>query len=176
MWYTIFRIKEKMLRYIRNKVIQKQLNLKNSLRVLGKIYINATDVKIGKNVTIYPGVYLWGKNIEIGDNVDIGIGTIIYSKEKVYIGSNTTIAGQCYIIDSNHGIKSNDLIRNQPMETAKDGIYIGEDVWIAAQCTVLKGAKINNHAVIGAKSLVNKEIPENAIAFGIPAKVKSFRK
>ena len=45
--------------------------------MLGKVYINAKNVKIGKNVTFYPGVYLWGNNIEIGDNVDIGIGTII---------------------------------------------------------------------------------------------------
>lgn len=131
---------------------------------------------MGKNVTIYPGVYLWGQNIEIGDNVDIGIGTIIYAKESVHIGSDTSIAGQCYIIDSNHGITANELIREQPMDTAKDGIYIGDDVWIAAQCSILKGTKINSHAVIGAKSLVNKEIPQSAIAFGSPAKVVSYRK
>ena len=71
-------------------------------RILGKIHINAADVRIGKDVTFYPGVYLWGRNIEIGDHVDIGVGTIIYSRNGVKIGDNTSIAGQCYIIDSNH--------------------------------------------------------------------------
>ncbi len=138
--------------------------------------MNATNVKFGHNVTLYPGVYFWGRDIEIGDNVDIGIGTIIYSRNGVKIGSNTSIAAQCYIIDSNHGTASGTLIRKQPMDTAEGGIEIGEDVWIAAQCMLLKGAKINDHAVIGAQSLVNSEIPEYAIAVGTPARVKNYRK
>ena len=50
-------------------------------------------------------------------------------------------------------------------------VIIGSDVWLAANVTVLKGSKISDGAVIGAKSLVKGEIPENAIAVGIPAKV-----
>ena len=91
------------------------------------------------------------------------------------IGDNTSIAGQCYIIDSNHGIAKDRLIREQPMDSAPEGISIGNDVWIAAQCTVLKGARINDHAVIGAQSLVNGEIPEGAVCFGTPATVKKYR-
>lgn len=143
--------------------------------IKGKVYWNAKNVKVGKNVIIYPGVYLWGSNIEIGDNVQIGIGTIIFSKNGVKIGRNTAIAGQCYIIDMNHGTKRGNLIMEQSSETAEGGIIIGEDVWIASQCSIIKGARIHDHAVIGANSLVNKEIPENAIAFGTPAKVASFR-
>lgn len=59
---------------------------------------------------------------------------------------------------------------------AENGIYIGEDVWISSQCQIIKGALIHDHAVIGANSLVNKEIPENAIAFGTPTKVMSYRR
>lgn len=126
-------------------------------------------------MTIYPGAYLWGQNIEIGDNVNIGIGTIIYSNKGVKIGDNTIIAGQCYIIDSNHTIKAGEVIQQQPMDVAEDGIIIGEDVWIGAQCSILKGSRIHDHAVVGAQSLVNCEIPENSIAVGTPAKVKKFR-
>ena len=143
--------------------------------ILGKIYLNAKNVKVGKNVTFYSGVYLWGNDIEIGDNVDIGVGTIIYSNKGVKIGKNTIIAGQCYIIDSNHAFKKGEVIQLQPMDVAEDGIIIGEDVWIAAQCSILKGARIHNHAVIGAQSLVNSEIPENAIAVGTPAKIIKYR-
>lgn len=144
-------------------------------QILGKIYLNAKNVKVGKNVTFYPGVYLWGNNIEIGDNVDIGVGTIIYSKNGIKIGNNTIIAGQCYIIGSNHAFKKSEVIQKQPMDVAEDGIIIGEDVWIAAQCSILKGARNHNHAVIGAQSLVNSEIPENAIAVGTPAKIIKYR-
>lgn len=77
----------------------------------------------------------------------------------------------CYIIDSNHGIKAGTLIREQPIDSAIDGIEIGDDVWIGAAYTILKGAD-----VIGANSLLNSEISPNAIAFGTPAKVYSFRK
>lgn len=144
--------------------------------ILGRVYVQTTNLKIGKNVTLYPNVYLWGNNIEIGNNVDIGIGTIIYSRKGVKIGSNTSIAGQCYIIDSNHKTESGKLIREQSMDTAADGIVIGNDVWIAAQCSVLKGAIIKDGAVIGAQSLVNSIIPENSIAVGTPAKVIKQRK
>ena len=143
--------------------------------ILGKIYLNAKKVNVGKNVTFYPGVYLWGNDIEIGDNVDIGVGTIIYSNKGVKIGDNTIIAGQCYIIDSNHSTKIGEVIQKQPMDVAEDGIIIGEDVWIGAQCSILKGARIHDHAVIGAQSLVNSEIPENAIAVGTPAIIKKYR-
>lgn len=143
--------------------------------ILGKVYINAKNIKVGKNVTFYPGVYLWGNDIEIGDNVDIGIGTIIYSKNGIKIGNNTNIAGQCYIIDSNHGTKKGNLIREQADDVAPNGITIGDDVWIGAQCSILKGAQIDDGAVIGAQSLVNKHVPANAIMAGTPCKIIKYR-
>ena len=68
------------------------------------------------------------------------------------------------------------MIREQEDDVAENGIFIGNDVWIAARCVILKGAKINDGAVIGAQSLVNCEIPANAIAVGTPVKVIGYRK
>lgn len=111
----------------------------------------------------------------IGDNVDIGNGTVIYASKSggVTIGNNTNIAAQCYIIDMDHGIKEGELICNQ--ENTVEEVTIGSDCWIAAGCKVSKGSHIKDGTVIGALSLVKGEIPENAIAFGIPAKVKKYR-
>ena len=176
MFNLLQRLSNFILRYWRIRCFQARFHNSPPPRILGKIHINATNVRIGTDVTFYPGVYLWGNNIEIGNHVDIGVGTIIYSRNGIKIGDNTSIAGQCYIIDSNHGIAKNQLIREQPMDSAPEGITIGNDVWIAAQCTVLKGARIHDHAVIGAQSMVNSEIPEGAICFGSPAIVKKFRK
>jgi acetyltransferase-like isoleucine patch superfamily enzyme len=176
-WNFLDRIIVKIITFYRKKVfLSKVRNKSKDVRILGKVYVNATNVIIGKRVTLYPGVYFWGDGeIIIGDNVDIGIGTIIFAKKRVIIGDNVNIAANCYIIDSNHGISKNKLISDQALQFDDEGIVIGSDVWIAAGCKIIKGAKINDGAVIGAMSMVNSEIDEYGIALGIPAKVKNFR-
>ncbi|WP_053373001.1 acyltransferase [Paenibacillus sp. FJAT-27812] len=176
MYLIIDKIKEKILRHYRKKVFLLRIKSNNnSVNIIGKVYVNATNVKIGNNVTIYPGVMFWGDGeIVIGNNVDIGKDTIIFAKKGVTIGNDVAIAAQCYIIDSNHGIEKNTLIRNQPLDY-HERIYIGNDVWIGAGCKILKGSIIQDGAVIGAMSLVNKEINNNAVAYGIPAKIIKFR-
>lgn len=175
LFFIIYRLHNKIANVIRRNYVTNRMRGFYPPHIIGKVYVQTKTLKIGKNVTLYPGVYLWGNDIEIGDNVDIGIGTIIYSSKKIKIGSNTSIAGQCYIIDSNHSTKDGILIRNQQDEVAENGIEIGSDVWIAAQCSVLKGARIGDGAVIGAQSLVNSEIPPNGIAVGTPAKLIKYR-
>lgn len=95
----------------------------------------------------------------------------------VVVGRNTAIAGNCFIIDKNHTTKSLNLNLNNPLagEDVCQKISIGNNVWIAANCVVAMGAKLNDGVVIGANSFVNKDIPENAIAVGSPAKVIKFR-
>ena len=174
-WVFVGRVVGKISSIYRHQIfLAKADNLSGDVRVLGSVDFRATNVKIGKNVTLYPGVMFWGDGeIVIGDNVDIGKDTIIFSKESVRIGNDVAIAAQCYIIDSNHGMDTGTLIRKQPLQT--QGITIGNDVWISAGVKVLKGARIHDGAVIGAMSLVNSEISENAIAFGIPARTSSHR-
>lgn len=176
-WLLMDKVKEKFFYTYRRKVFLCRIGSRNNtLKILGKVYVNATNIKIGNNVTIYPGVYFWGDGeIIIGNNVDIGVGTIIFSKRKIIIGDNTNIAGQCYIIDSNHSIAKDRLITEQPLEVDNNGIHIGNDVWIAAGCKIIKGAKIKNGAVIGAMSLVNSEIEAYGIATGVPARVNRYR-
>lgn len=175
--YNINKLKEKIERYYRKKLFKEQIGCKhNDFSIIGKITTINKNIKIGKNVTIYPGVMFWGDGlIEIGDNCDIGKDTIIYSSKTggVYIGSNTNIAGQCYIIDMDHGIQKKQLISKQ--ENTIQKVKIGNDCWIAANVTILKGSNIQEGAIIGAKSLVKGEIEKKAIAVGIPAKVIKYR-
>lgn len=173
LWGIIERSKNKWLRYYRSKVFKWYTHSKpEHLTILGNITLINPNIKVGKNVTIYPNCMFFGDgDIVIGDNVYIGSNTIIYAKRPlggVFIGDNTNIAANNYIIDSNHGTKCGTLISDQPVET--NSIYIGNDVWIATGCQIIKGARIGDGAVIGAGSLVNKEIPDGWIAFGSPAK------
>ena len=71
-------------------------------------------------------------------------------------------------------IKANEPIRSQPLQT-KGGIVIEDDVWLGFGVIVLDGVRIGKGAVIGAGSVVTKDIPEGAIAAGIPARVIKMR-
>ncbi|MBR2916781.1 MAG: acyltransferase [Clostridia bacterium] len=173
----IDRIKNKIVRSYRKAVFRKSINCPHKSFVLvDKVHLINKNVKIGKNVTLYPDVCFFGDGIiEIGDNVEIGNNTVIYSSKDggIKIGSNSMIAAQSYIIDTDHGIAAGELIRNQKNTVAP--IEIGEGVWLAAGVKVLKGSKVKDGAVVGAQSLVKGEIPENAIAVGIPAKAIKYR-
>lgn len=174
----IRKVIDKLVSIYRKKVFSVYTNNKEkNVKIYGKMTLINRNVKCGKNVSFYPDVMLFGDGlIEIGDNVDIGNGTIIYASKKgggVKIGSNSMIAAQCYIIDMDHGIHGGELIRNQANTVSP--VIIGEDCWIAAGCKILKGSIIHDGAIIGAASLVKDEIPKNAIAFGCPAKVKKYR-
>ncbi len=169
--------KEKLTLEYRKYIIRKKINCTHSnFKVYGKILLINHNVRLGKNVRIYPGVMLFGDGlIEIGDNVSIGNDTMIYASKNggVRIGDNSQIAAQSYIIDMNHGIARNELIKNQPNTVLP--ISIGKDVWIAANVTIIKGSNIGDGAVIGAKSLVNGEIEPYSICVGIPAKKIKMR-
>lgn len=177
-FYWLDRFKESLLlRYQKKVFLSRIKSNEQSVVVLGYVSLSrCKSLKIGKNVTIYPNVsFSGGGEIELGDNVQIGEGTILYAHKKISIGNNVAVAGQCYIIDCNHGIEKGNLMQNQALVFDEAGISIGNDVWIAAGCKIVKGAKINDGAVIGAMSLVNSEIPAYGIAVGIPASVKKMR-
>lgn len=140
-----------------------------------KVYLWCDHVTVDDGAYFYQNVTLWGPGrIHIGKNTGIGINTVIYATESVSVGDNTIIAANCYIIDSNHGITRDELIRNQK-STVKGPVIIGRDVWLGAGAKVLSGVHIGDGAVIGAQSVVTHDIPENAIAVGIPAKVIGYR-
>lgn len=146
-----------------------------NIEVKGKVNLWNDYTSIKDWVNIYPGVTLWGPGeIKIGSHVEVGINTTIYASKSVIIKDNVSIAAGCYIIDSNHGIKKGKLIREQ-VSICKGPVIIEEDVWIGAGAKVLSGVHIGRGAVVGAQSVVNEDIPEYAIAVGVPAKIVGYR-
>ena len=86
----------------------------------------------------------------------------------IIVGEGTMIGGFCYLQSSNHGLKKNQTIKKQPHTYGK--IIIGEDAWLGGHVTILAGVKIGKGAVIGAKSVVTKDVPDYEIWAGVPAK------
>jgi acetyltransferase-like isoleucine patch superfamily enzyme len=107
------------------------------------------NVKVGKNCWIGPFTVLDGSggHLIIGDNCNISAGVQIYTHDTV-----------------------DKVIYDDEIKTADT--IIGDNVYIGPNVVISKGVVIGNYVVIGANSFVNKDIPSNSKAFGIPAKIK----
>jgi len=131
-----------------------------------------SGVSFGGKATIEPFCRLVGDPIiEIGDNFYLNVGCHLLG--EIYIGNDVIVGPKTIIWGRDHGIARNELIRQQLHR--KEPIVIGNDVWIGANVTVLKGVRIGDGAVIGAGSVVTKDIPDYCVAVGNPAKVVKKR-
>ena len=110
----------------------------------------------------------YGYNIEIGENFYANMGCIILDEAKVTFGDNVFIAPGCGFYTAGHALDVGQ--RNRGLEYAHP-ITVGNNVWIGAQVCVLPGVKIGDNTVIGAGSVVNRDIPANVIAAGNPCRV-----
>jgi acetyltransferase-like isoleucine patch superfamily enzyme len=115
-----------------------------------------------------------GPSLLIGSNVHISRQTIFLCQGFIKIGDNVMVAPSCLFVDHNHGYKSRQLpIREQPGEVGQ--IVIEDDVWIGAGCKILKGVTIEKGAIIGAGSVVTKNVSTFEIWAGVPARHISTR-
>lgn len=125
--------------------------------------------KTGETFTIeQPFMCDYGYNIEIGENFYANHNLIILDGNKVKFGDNVFIAPNCGFYTAGHPIDVK--TRNEELEYAKP-IEVGDDVWIGGNVVVLPGVKIGSNVVIGAGSVVNKDIPSNVVAVGNPCRV-----
>lgn len=115
----------------------------------------------------YDGTNL--SNLSLGDRVYIGAGCILDLKEKLEIGNSTKIAAGCNFSTHVDSGAENYISTLYPKK--EEPISIGEHCWIGLGVTVLCGVKIGSEVIIGACSLVNRDIPDAVIAMGIPATV-----
>ena len=138
------------------------------------IHNNCTfsNIKFKGKAVIEPYCRLSGDPIiEIGNNFYMNANCHILG--EIYIGNDVMIGPKVIIWGRDHGIKKNELMNKQAHN--KKPIYIEDDVWIGAGAIILKGVTISKGAVIGAGSVVTKDIPEYAIAVGNPAKIIKYR-
>lgn len=113
--------------------------------------------------------------IMIGNNVSLNYNDYLdcYYDGRIEIGNDTIMGPNVYITNHNHGINRDKLVRKQPY-VGRDTV-IGNDVWIGANVSILAGVHIGIGAVIGAGAVVTKDIPEYAVAVGVPARIIKYR-
>lgn len=129
--------------------------------------------KCGKDVNIYPNA-VFSSKIELGDNSDIGLKAFIQG--KCVIGNNVMMGPEVQIWTINHEFSNTELPMMYQGSREERAVYIGNDCWIGTRVIILPGVRIGNGVIVGAGSVVTKNIPDYAIVGGNPAKILRFRK
>lgn len=125
--------------------------------------------EIKGNITITAPFYCdYGSNISVGDNFYTNHNVTILDGAKVTFGDNVFIAPDCVFSTAGHPLDVQQ--RNQGLEIALP-ITVGDNVWIGTQVSVLPGVTIGSNTVIGAGSVVNRDIPDGVVAAGNPCRV-----
>ena len=121
----------------------------------------------GKNLSIHPQFYCdIGKNIHVGDNFYAAYNLTILDMAEVRIGDNCLIAPNVSIYTAGHQL----LPYGRNESGYARPVLIGDNVWIGGSSVILGGVTIGNNAVIAAGSVVTKDVEENAVVGGNPAK------
>jgi acetyltransferase-like isoleucine patch superfamily enzyme len=132
--------------------IEGVLEIEKGLYIRSRNY-NRVEISVGKE-----------GRLRIGENVFINQGARIVASTTVTIGSDTHIGDESIIIDNDfHGVGSG--------PPKKGPIEIGSNVWIASRAIVLRNVKIGDRSVVGANSVVTKDVPPDCIVAGNPARI-----
>lgn len=160
---------------------------KKSLLTPYKILAGAEYIKIGDNVRIGKGITLtaWtttedGKNnkICIENGTRIGENAHITCINNIYIGENVLTGRNILITDHAHGL-SEDCLQNIPpikrKLLSKGSVKIGNGVWIGDNVCVLPGVNVGDFSIIGANTVVSKDVPKYSVVVGSPSRVYKIK-
>jgi acetyltransferase-like isoleucine patch superfamily enzyme len=131
-------------------------------------------LEIGEYVLFEPGVWLTAPGearIRIGQGTFLNLGVMIASAGLVEVGEHCMLANGCFLTDADHRFDD----RNRPVPwqgfTSKGPTRVGSNVWCGAHVVITGGVSVGERCVIGANSVVTRDIPAFSIAAGAPAKV-----
>lgn len=148
--------------------ITSEINNKyNTPEQIVELFSKLTGTQVDKTFRCFPPFYTdCGKNIKIGKNVFINACCRFQDQGGIEIGDGSLIGHNTTIATLNHDFNPDKRANLHPSP-----VKIGKNVWIGSDCTILPGVEIGDGAVIGAGSVVTKNVPANSIAVGSPARV-----
>lgn len=142
---------------------------------LKKYWLIINGSIVGKRVTFYPGIKIHpASNIKIGNDVDLSWGLLIHTSGGVVIGDRVLIGFNTFISTGNHIIPENKG-RIFSSGNKREKVSIDSDVWIGSNCVITAGVSIGEGAVVGAGSVVTKDVAPFTIVGGVPAKLIKTR-
>ena len=130
--------------------------------------------KTGDGCHVEPGLACdYGYHIEVGRNFYANYGCVLLDCAKITIGDNVFLAPNVQIYTAGHPL---DAVERRTVEFAKP-ITIGNDCWIGGAAIILPGITIGDRVVIGAGAVVTKDVPDDCVVAGAPARrIRSLRK
>jgi acetyltransferase-like isoleucine patch superfamily enzyme len=129
-------------------------------------------IDVGRGVFLGRGTILSCKDgdIAIGDHGNFGFHCEIFSGSRVTVGRHGLFAAQSYLVGGGHEFEREGLaVIDQPRSSC--GIVLGDNVWLGTGAKVLDGVRIGSDVVVGANAVVIADLPDGAIAAGVPARV-----
>ena len=136
------------------------------------IFEQLTGKSVDSSLKIFPPFYTdCGKNLTVGKNVFFNSGCKVQDQGGITIGDGTLIGHNVVLATLNHEFEPSRRADMRPRP-----IKIGCNVWIGSNATILPGVTIGDGAVIAAGAAVSKNVPENAVVGGVPAKVIKYVK
>jgi acetyltransferase-like isoleucine patch superfamily enzyme len=139
---------------------------------IGENFHSLNDLRL-EAICEYEGVQYFPQII-IGNNVNINASCHIACIDRVSIGNNVLIASNVYISDHSHGKTSKEDLEIPPLKRllfTNGSVNIEDNVWIGEGVCVLPGVTIGKNSIIGANSVVSKDVPPYCIVAGSPAKI-----
>lgn len=117
-----------------------------------------------------------GVPLRIGANCKMNDRVHISAHESVSIGDNVLMASRIFISDNSHGCyqgedQSLPTMPPDQRDICTSSVYIGDNVWIGEGAAILPGVNVGSGSIIGTNAVVTHDIPQNAIAVGVPARV-----
>lgn len=133
-------------------------------------YLKKMFAEIGQGCTVETSVHAnWGcHHVYFGKGIYCNSNVTFVDDGNIYIGDFTMIAPNVVIATAGHPILP--ILREHHYVYCQE-VHIGKNVWIGANVTILPGVKIGENTVIGAGSVVTKDIPSNVVAYGNPCEV-----
>jgi acetyltransferase-like isoleucine patch superfamily enzyme len=134
-------------------------------------------LSLGDQVVISRNCIIQGKGgpVVIGDKTDIGANTLITSASGIYLEPSVLIAGNCYIGGSRYYTERLDVPIMEQGWYSRGPVRIGTGSWLGASVTVLDSVQIGKGCIVGAGAVVTKDLPDYAVAVGVPAQVINLR-
>jgi acetyltransferase-like isoleucine patch superfamily enzyme len=129
-------------------------------------------IDIGRGVFLGRGTILSCKDgdIVLGDGTNLGFHCEIFSGSSVTVGRHGLFAAQAYLVGGGHRFEERGIaVVEQPRSST--GIALGDNVWLGTGAKVLDGVRIGSDVVVGANAVVSADLPDGAIAAGVPARV-----
>lgn len=148
-------------------------NLAPGTVVMGRVELHGNGrIEIGDQCLIYPGLYLETQDegrIVLGDGCVLSRGVHISSRAAITLGAGCMVGEYASLRDANHRYGDGQTVRDSGFSSA--AITLGRNVWVGRGAVILPGVSVGDNTVVAANAVVNRSLPANVLAGGVPARV-----